>query len=145
MITQFYTLSGDNRPHKFAGFDFTSCFRSVVIGVLKKTAENVADNGFGSNFSGASFWPQHRLVSLLLNETQKRFRLMLSPMSAATVTKCFFNISETTRASNFKMYHHLADDSFCILTRNDKTSYFRSAANRIIVFIWGHVRVAISQ
>ena len=44
------------------------------------------------------------------------------------------NISETTRARNFKF------DSLYICTQYDVTSYFWSAGNRIKVFILGHVR-----
>ena len=57
----------------------------------------------------------------------------------------FFNISETTRTSNFKIYRKVALDSLYILTGNDVISYFRSAANRINVVILGYVRVAISR
>ena len=62
---------------------------------------------------------------------RKRFRLMLSSMSAAAVgTKCFFNISETIRASLFKIYQKVALDSLYISTGNDVINYFRSEANR---------------
>ena len=56
----------------------------------------------------------------------------------------YFNISETTRASNFKFYPNVALDSLYISTGNDIIIYFQSASNHISVFILGHVRVAIS-
>ena len=37
-----------------AGYDITSCFRSAFVEV-RKTAENAASDGLGSNFSGAAF------------------------------------------------------------------------------------------
>ena len=54
-----------------------------------------------------------------------------------------FNISETTRASNFKMYRNVSLDSLYISTGNDVTIYFRQAANHTNVSVLGHVRVAI--
>ena len=56
-----------------------------------------------------------------LSETPKRFRLMLSSMSAsAAIAKLFFfNISETIRASDFNIYHKVALDSLYISTGND--------------------------
>ena len=60
-------------------------------------------------------------------------------MSAASSTKFFFfNISETTRASNFKIYHNVAQDSLYISTGNDVTICFPLAANRTNMFILGH-------
>ena len=56
----------------------------------------------------------------------------------------FFNSSETTRASNFKMYHNEALDNLYILAGNDVIIYFQSAANRMNVFMLGRVGVAIS-
>ena len=56
-----------------------------------------------------------------------------------------FNISETTKASNFKIKHNIALYSPYSFTGNEVTSCFRSAANRINVFTLGHVRVAISR
>ena len=52
-------------------------------------------------------------------------------------------IVETTRASNFKIYEHLALDSLFILSQNDVTSYSRSTVNRINVLDLGHVQVEI--
>ena len=49
----------------------------------------------------------------------------------------FFNISESFRASNFKIYHNVVLDSLYILTGNDATVYFRAAANRTKVSISG--------
>ena len=54
------------------------------------------------------------------------------------------NISEITRASDFKIYYHVTLDSLYILTGSYTIMYFWSAANRINVLILGHVRVAIS-
>ena len=48
-----------------------------------------------------------------------------------------FIILETTRACRFQIYHNVAFDSLYIPTENDITTYFRSAANRIHVLIWG--------
>ena len=48
-----------------------------------------------------------------------RFRLMLSSMSAAAVTKCFGGISQkllTIEAIKFKIYHNVAFDSLYIST-----------------------------
>ena len=45
----------------------------------------------------------------------------------------FGNISETTRDSKFKFYHHVALDSLCISISKDVASCFGSAANRIIL------------
>ena len=56
----------------------------------------------------------------------------------------FWNVSETTKASNFKIQQSIALDILYILTRNDVTSCFLSAENRLNVFILGHVRVTIS-
>ena len=71
----------------------------------------------------------------VLSETRMRFRLMLSSMSAAAVTKWFFfNISETI--SDFKIYHKVALDSLCISTGNDVINYFRSVTNRTNVNFW---------
>ena len=56
-----------------------------------------------------------------------------------------YNISETSTASIFKIYQFVALDSICISAGNDIIISFRSTANRINVFILGHVRVAISQ
>ena len=47
------------------------------------------------------------------------------------------NISETTKASKFRP--SIALDSLYIFTGNDVASYFRSAANRINVFILGRL------
>ena len=73
------------------------------------------------------------VIASLLSETRKRFRTMLSSMSAATstVTKWFFeNISETVRASDIKIYRNVALNSLYISTRNDVMNYFRSEATR---------------
>ena len=55
------------------------------------------------------------------------------------------NVSETIRASDFKISHSVGLDSLYIWTGNDVTSYFRSAANRIDVLILGHVWIVVSQ
>ena len=67
---------------------------------------------------------------------------MLSSISIAVFC---WNISESNRASNFKIYYKVAHDSLYILIGNDVIIYFRSAANRTNVPISGHVRVAISR
>ena len=60
--------------------------------------------------------------------------------------KMFFGIArETIRASNFKNLTHHSLASLYIFTGKDVTIYFRSAANRINMFILGHVRMAISR
>ena len=41
----------------------------------------------------------------------------------------FLNISETIRASDFKIYHKVALDGLCISTGNDIINCFRSEAN----------------
>ena len=65
---------------------------------------------------------------------------------AAAVTKfLFLNISETTRANDFTIYHNVAQDSLYISTENDVIIYFRPAANRINVLILGHVLVGIAR
>ena len=56
-----------------------------------------------------------------------------------------WKISESTKASIFKMCSHIALGSPYILIRNDVTIYFRSAPNRTNVSIWGHIRVVISR
>ena len=71
---------------------------------------------------------------------------MLSSMSATAVTKWFFEyLSETIKASDFRIYHKVALDILYILTGNDVINYFWSAANRTNVFILGQVRVTISR
>ena len=77
-----------------------------------------------------------------LNETRMRLRLMLSSMSTYTAhTKWFFfNISEITRGSNFKIYNNVAHDSLYLSTGTDVTIYFRSAASRTNLSILDHVR-----
>ena len=50
----------------------------------------------------------------------------------------FLNISKSIRGNNFKIYQTVALDSLYISTRNDVIVYFRSVANRINVFIFGH-------
>ena len=57
-----------------------------------------------------------------LSKTRKRFRLMLSSRSAD-----FFNISETIRASDFKIYDKVALDILNISTGNGAINYFRLA------------------
>ena len=53
---------------------------------------------------------------------------------------------ETAWASNSKIFHHQPSiDSLYISTGNNVVTYFRSAANRINVFIVDHVLVSISQ
>ena len=71
---------------------------------------------------------------------------MLSSMPAhAAVTKCFWYILKTAGASNLRIYYNIALDSLYISTGDDVIIYFRSAANRINGFIFGHVQVAISR
>ena len=66
--------------------------------------------------------------------------------ASVSVRKNFFSIvSETTRVSNFKIYHNVAHDSLYIWTGNVVAIYFRSAANGTNVSILGHVRVAITR
>ena len=57
----------------------------------------------------------------------------------------FLNISESIRASDFKINHKAALDSLYISAGNDVINYFRPEANRTNVYILGHVRVAISR
>ena len=59
------------------------------------------------------------------HELWMRFRLMLSSMSAAASEMILGNISETIRASYFKIYQKVALDSRYILTWNDVINYFR--------------------
>ena len=54
------------------------------------------------------------------------------------------NIYETIRASSFKIYHNVAHDGLYVSTGKDVTFYFRSAANRTSVSVFGHVRVSIA-
>ena len=49
----------------------------------------------------------------------------------------YFNISETTEASKQKNLHSIPLGSLYIFAGNDVASYFRSAVNRINVFILG--------
>ena len=51
----------------------------------------------------------------------------------------------TTEGSNTLIYRDILSEDVYIPTGNDVTNYFRSDANRIIVFIFGYVRVAISR
>ena len=51
--------------YSHAGYDVTSYFRSAFIEV-RKTVENAASDGFGSNVSGAAFCLPHQLVRFLL-------------------------------------------------------------------------------
>ena len=51
----------------------------------------------------------------------------------------------TTEGSNTLIYRDILSEDVYISTGNDVTNYFRSDANRIIVFIFGYVRVAISR
>ena len=62
----------------------------------------------------------------------------------AVTKQSFWKISETARASNFKIYRNVALYSLYISTRNDVIICFKSVANRINVFIWGYVRVGTS-
>ena len=59
-----------------------------------------------------------------LSETRKRFRLMPSSRND------FFNISETIRASDFKIYHKVARDSLYISTGNYIINFFWLEAYR---------------
>ena len=88
-------------------------------------------------------------VVVLLSETRMRFRSVLSSMTIRRLRRrreiIFWNISESIRVSDFKIYHMSALDSVDISTGNDVINYFRSEANRTNVEILGHVRVAISR
>ena len=55
----------------------------------------------------------------------------------------FFRKLLKLAASKFNKAYLVAFDSPYIFTKNDITSYFRSAAHRINVFILGPIRVAI--
>ena len=82
-----YTVVGDIWPHKSAGYDVTSYFQSAFIEV-RKTAENAASDGFGSNFSGAAFCLPHQLVGFLLGKTPFwRFTLLMWGLSAGVVVR----------------------------------------------------------
>ena len=87
----------------------------------------------------------HEDTQVSAYRARKSFRTMLSSMSAAAVIKLFFNISETSRGCNSKIYRNLALDSRHILTA--VTTNLRSAANRknVGLLILGHVRVANSR
>ena len=91
--------------------------------------------GIRANFSACS-------CNLLLSETVSAYCYRRCPPPSRN--DCF-NISETTRASTFKINHNVSLDSLYISTRNDVTIYFRSAVHSINVFILGYVRVAISR
>ena len=56
-----------------------------------------------------------------------------------------FDFLEATKASSFKVFKGIALNSLYISSGYDVTSYFRSAANCINVFLSGRVRVAISR
>ena len=71
-----------------------------------------------------------------LSETRTSFRWMLfSEVRLRRHEMSFGNISETVRDSNFKIYRNVSLFSLCSLTGNDVIICFRSAANRINVFI----------
>ena len=55
------------------------------------------------------------------------------------------NFLQTTWANKLKIYWPVAPAKLHILTRNDVTSHFRSATNRINMLILGHVQVEISR
>ena len=55
------------------------------------------------------------------------------------------DISETTRANNFKIHRDVSLNSLYISTGNDVINCFRSATIRSNVLIFGHVRFAISR
>ena len=105
-------------------------------------------NMFRGRRSGHFFWIQYILWMcskrvlpsslLLLSEAQKRFHSMLSSMSASAAdTKLFLgNISETIRASDFKIYQKVALDSLYILMGNDVINYFRLEANLQTCKFW---------
>ena len=81
-------------------------------------------------------------MSIFLSET----RLLNAMVDVRHCHETIFgNISETTKASNFKIYHNVAHESLYISTGNDITIFFRSAANRTDVSILGHVQVVISR
>ena len=65
---------------------------------------------------------------IFLRETRMRFHFMLSSLSVYDFLK--ISQKQTTRASNFKIFHNVAHDSPYISTGSDVTIYFRSAANR---------------
>ena len=46
------------------GYDITIYFQSAFIEV-RKTAENAASDGCGSNFSGTAFYLPHQLVGVI--------------------------------------------------------------------------------
>ena len=73
---------------------------------------------------------------IFLSETRKRFRLMLSsircpPPPSRNDFFGIWNISETIRDSDFKIFHKVALDSLYISTENDIINYFRPETNRI--------------
>ena len=86
----------------------------------------------------------HRSM-VLLRETRLRLRLILSSIFAATfaVTKIlfveYFGNYKLLWDGNFKINRYIAFDMLYTSTGNDVTGYFQSAANRIKLFILGHV------
>ena len=97
-------------------------------------------------FIRSTFTYSHFINTLLTERSQSESRLISKTANqvpaTVTVTNCtvvkrsFWLISETARASSFKLYHIVALDSLFILTRNGIT-YFLSAAHRIHMFILG--------
>ena len=80
-----------------AGYDVTNYFRSEAT--AKNLPKNAAWDGFGSNSSAAAFC-----------------------LPTNWCASCF-NVSETVRASDFKIYHRLALGNIYILTGNDVINY----------------------
>ena len=56
-------------------YDVTDYFRSAFIEV-RKTAENAATDGFGSNFNGAAFCLAQSIGRLFKQNAIRRFALM---------------------------------------------------------------------
>ena len=97
---------------------------------------------------------QHTPLVHLLNEKRKRFHLALSSIFTADSPLLPRSPSQNDLlpkhlriycSCNFKIYQRVALERLYISIRNDVTSYFRSAADRINMFTLGHVWVAISR
>ena len=143
---KFYTLIEDNRPHKPAGNNVTSCFRSAFIDV-RQLAENEATDGFvcgkysavlhsaiskaSSNFSSEEYRQRLRL---------KRHGVSSTPPYGGLLVLIYRKLLELAIS---KRSHNVALDSLYISTGNDIIIYFQSAAKRISVFILGQVLVVI--
>ena len=86
----------------------------------------------------------HQPVNRFIQRMRFRFNNAVSSMSASAVTKWFLGICRKLLDLATSKFN-TALDNLSIFTRNDVTDFFRSAANRIYVFISGHFRVAISR